>query len=262
MDNQYFIKAVELFKTFTEVDAITLGGSRATGRYDAGSDYDIYVYLNRDLDPEKRREALAQVCDYMEIDNQYFETEDDCVLKDGIGFEIIYRTIDDIRESLTNTLVNHIAWGGYTTCICFNIFNSKILHDPHGLYEKMVADFTNPYPDELRKNIITKNRALLAGKIPSFYGQIEQAIKRNDINSINHRTTEFLACYFDILFAINRELHPGEKRLLEYGAGLKYVPVDFTVDLTDLLSVKDKEKILPLLKKIVADIDDLIAKFA
>ena len=262
MSNIYFEKAVELFKGFAEVDAITLGGSRATGRYDAGSDYDTYIYLNRDLCTEKRRNALNQVCKYMEIDNRYFEPEDDCVLSDGTGFEIIYRNIDDIRESLTNTLVNHIAWGGYTTCICFNVFTSKILYDPHGSYEKMVVDFTMPYPEELRRNIITKNRELLEGKIPSFFGQIEQAINRNDINSINHRTTEFLACYFDILFALNREFHPGEKRLLEYGAGLKLVPADFTSDLTELLTVNDKEEMPAVMRRIVDNIDALIAEFA
>ena len=184
MSNIYFEKAVELFKGFEEVDAIALGGSRATGRYDAGSDYDVYVYLNRDLCTDKRRTVLNQVCKYMEIDNRYFEPEDDCILNDGIGFEIIYRNIADIRESLTNTLINHIAWGGYTTCICFNIFNSKILYDPFGLYEKMVTDFSKPYPEELRKNIITKNRELLEGKIPSFFAQIEQAIKRKALKTL------------------------------------------------------------------------------
>ena len=49
----------------------------------------------------------------------------------------------------------------------------------------------------------------------SYRNQIEKAIRRNDSVSVNHRVTELLASYFDVVFALNGVLHPGEKRLLE-----------------------------------------------
>ncbi|MCL2083966.1 MAG: nucleotidyltransferase domain-containing protein, partial [Oscillospiraceae bacterium] len=207
MDDRLFSQTIGLFKEFKEVDAIVLGGSRASGRHDPDSDYDVYVYLSGDLSAETRRTALSQTCGYMEINNTYWEAEDDCVLNNGIPFEVIYRSIEDTRQSLRNTLEKHIAWCGYTTCICHNVFSSKILHDPKGLYGGMVERFSMPYPEPLRQNIISKNRELLDGKMPSYSGQIQKAVKRGDAVGVNHRLAEFLSSYFDILFALNRVFH-------------------------------------------------------
>ncbi|MBQ2000925.1 MAG: nucleotidyltransferase domain-containing protein, partial [Clostridia bacterium] len=38
-----------------QVEAIALGGSRATGRNDTKSDYDVYVYITDNIDENTRR---------------------------------------------------------------------------------------------------------------------------------------------------------------------------------------------------------------
>jgi len=263
MNIHFFDKTIRLFQQFEEVDAITLGGSRASGNHDADSDYDLYVYLNSDLRVEKRRNALSRTCTKLEIDLQYWDPEDDGVLNDGTPIEICYRSIDETCRSLSNTLEKHIAQCGYTTVLCDSVLRSKILYDPKGLYADLIKRFTIPYPEELRQNIIATNRAVLDGIMQSYIGQIEKAVKRNDVISINHRIAEFFSSYFDILFAVNRAFHPGQKRLIERAISIcQWLPVDFETDLYGLFAVSKREKLLPDLRTIILKLDKLIDSYS
>jgi hypothetical protein len=55
---------------------------------------------------------------------------------------------------------------------------------------------------------------VLAKTHSSYLYQITRAAERDDAVSLNHRVAALLASYFDILFALNRQTHPGEKRLV------------------------------------------------
>ena len=71
----------------------------------------------------------------------------------------------------------------------------------------------------------------------SYYEQIEKAIKRSDIVSINHRISAFLASYFDVIFAVNSLLHPGEKRLIKFALNnCKQLPENFEKNIELLLN--------------------------
>ena len=109
------------------------------------------------------------------------------------------------------------------------------LEDPSGWFASLQARAAVPYPEELRSRIVRYNRPVLRGIIPSYATQLGKAAKRGDLVSVNHRLAGFLAGYFDILFAVNRATHPGEKRLLEHAAGLEHLPEGFAGDVTDLL---------------------------
>ena len=77
-------KLFDEFSHILQVEAIALGGSRATGRNDEKSDYDVYVYLSDSVDESIRKGILEKYCSYMEIGNSFWELEDDVTLKDGI----------------------------------------------------------------------------------------------------------------------------------------------------------------------------------
>ena len=116
----------------------------------------------------------------------------------------------------------------------YNLLNSKIIYDQDGHYAALQKKYNLPYPAELKKNIINKQLLLLDQAMPAFSRQIKKALKRKDLLSINHRSSEFFASYFDLLFAFNEQLHPGEKRMLQYAKNnCSHLPQRFEDDIQD-----------------------------
>ena len=97
MVNQLFRELSSL----PQIEAIALGGSRAGVHFDESSDYDVYLYCTESVDENVRRTLLAKYCSYMEIGNRFWETEDNCTLKNGIDIDILYRDLDDFCSGLS-----------------------------------------------------------------------------------------------------------------------------------------------------------------
>ena len=244
----------------SQVEAIALGGSRATGRNDEKSDYDVYVYLSDFVDEKIRRDVLEKYCKYMEIGNSFWELEDDVTLKDGIDMDIIYRNMTDFENMISSVVDNCVAWNGYTTCMWHNLITSKIVYDKSDKLKELQTRYQIPYPKDLKKNIISKNMNLLSGMLPSFDTQIEKAEKRKDFVSVNHRVTEFLASYFDIIFALNEMTHPGEKRMQSIcSKECKILPNNFNENLSKLFNEMFRGKTAPIIKDMVEEIKKYVS---
>lgn len=207
-------KLFEELKNLPQVEAIALGGSRAGENFDEKSDYDVYLYCTGDIADNVRKDILDRYCSYIELSNHFWELEDNCTLKNGIDIDILYRNIDDFSADVASVVEGFNARTGYTTCMWHNLLTCKIIADKEGRLQAIKDRFSVPYPPELKKNIIDKNMSLLSGMLPSYDGQINKAVKRGDLVSVNHRTAAFMESYFDVLFALNECTHPGEKRLI------------------------------------------------
>lgn len=130
----------------------------------------------------------------------------------------------------------HLASLGYSTCFWHTMRHSIPLFDRQGWFAALKNRCQVDYPEALRRNIIAHNHPVLRSIIPSYASQIEKAVKRHDLVSINHRLAALFASYFDILFALNRQLHPGEKRLLTHAlSSLSKLPEEMEVDITAVL---------------------------
>ena len=258
-NDEYFSSIVNSFESLEEVDAVVLGGSRSTEVYDANSDYDIYVYCKGELTSEQKRIAVEPFCSEAEIGNHYWELEDNCVLKNGVPIDIIYRTTEMFEQYLATVVDGATAFNCYTTCFWHNIINSKVLFDKSGTFTALQKKYTIPYPEELRKNIISKNRKLLGGVLPAYDKQIKKAEERGDLVSVHHRITEFLASYFDVIFALNRLTHPGEKRLVSLcKKNCKILPNNFEENINALLSSVTDGNSYQIVTDMIAELDMVI----
>ena len=211
MVNQLFAELAAL----PQVEAIALGGSRAGVHFDEKSDYDVYLYCTGPVPEKVRREILSRYCSYMEIGNHFWEYEDNCTLNDGIDIDILYRNLEDFTRDVADVVEACHGRNGYTTCMWHNLRTCKILYDENGRLAAAKQRFDVPYPEALRQDILTRNWKLLRAAMPAYELQIQKAVKRGDLVSVNHRVSAFLESYFDLLFALNRQTHPGEKRLIK-----------------------------------------------
>lgn len=249
------------FALLPEVEAIALGGSRATAHYDEKSDYDLYIYCIQPPKTDIRKQILERYCQYMEIGNSFWELEDDCTLKDGVDIDILYRNMTAFAEEIDSVVVKHTAHNGYTTCMWHNLLNCRILYDKNGKFAALQRQYHVPYPDELRENIIEQNLRLLHGNLPSYDLQIKKAAARKDLVSVNHRTAAFLESYFDIIFALNKLTHPGEKRMVSYAKKqAKLLPANFEENLDRLFQnlFTSPELVSAILAEIVSALEDVI----
>ena len=142
-----------------------------------------------------------------------------------------------------------------------NLITSKVVIDKNSALTRLQEKYRIPYPQKLKENIISNNMKLLSGMLPSFDTQIQKAEKRGDLVSVNHRVTEFLASYFDIIFALNEMTHPGEKRMQSIcSTECKILPNNFDANLNKLFDGMFRENISPVIQNMVDEIKNICAR--
>lgn len=249
------------FSDLAQVEAIALGGSRAGEVFDEKSDYDIYLYCTGEVTEEEKRPILEKYCSYLELSNHFWELEDNCRLKNGIDMDILYRNLDDFVLDVASVVEQKNARNGYTTCMWHNLRTCKIVYDANGRLTEAKRRFSVPYPQELKRNIIDRNCKLLYAYMPAYSDQIRKAVKRNDLVSINHRTAAFMESYFDVIFALNEQTHPGEKRLIRLAKErCAILPDRFEENIQKLYSnlFVNPEEAVAVLEKMIVELKQIL----
>ena len=247
-----------------EVRAVALAGSQVSGFAGPESDLDLYVYQDRPLPLDARREIAMARAARAEVGNDFWEPGDEWIdAETGLHVDVMFRDPGWIEDDLDRVLVRHHAWVGYTTSLWHSVRTALPLWDPTSWFAEIQARARGPYPEELRRAIVAKNHPILRSTISSFRVQIARAIERGDVVSVNHRLAAFLASYFDILFALNRQTHPGEKRMLAHArAACQLIPDDLERQVTALLSgaCDPGRDTLDALDRLVDGLDSLLER--
>ncbi len=231
------------FARFSQVRSMAVGGSRAVQRNDEYSDYDVYVYCTEPIPTEKRWEVLEKYCGSMVLDNHYREHEDVCMMEDGTELNIIYRNLEEFLAHVAGAAERFKPLDGCTTSMWHSLMTGRIAYDKGGLLAAAKEKYNIPYPQELKNNIINYHMNLIKYGMPSFTAQIRKAVMRGDMVNINFTVQRFLASYFDIIFAMNEKLHPGEKRLVQVCVEeCKILPANFEANIRMLLNSMYKDQ--------------------
>jgi hypothetical protein len=253
-------RIVARYAVLPQVRAIALAGSQATEQASQASDYDIYIYVQEALPAALRLKIgqafspTAQLVDYW---GPGLEWDD----PSGVHIDTVYFETTWIDEQIERTMTRHEASLGYSTAFVHTVRVSRILHDPTGWFAGLQSRARQPYPDALARNIVALNLLVLRTSHSSYRQQLQKAAMRGDWVSLNHRTAAFLASVFDILFAINKVPHPGEKRLLNLAEERCAVrPAALRSDITQLLqaTTSDFDAVLPAADQIVDSIEIIL----
>ena len=258
--NYYLNSIINDYKKFDQVHAIALGGSSASKMADKTSDVDVYVFTEKDIPLAAREKLVKKYSSKFEVGGDYFGAGDEYFVQ-GLNkqLDVMFWDKKWFENVVENVWTKHQASNGYSTSFLHTLNIFKIVHDLNGWLANLKEKIQTPYPNELKQNIIKRNMMLMKDKpFSSYYEQIEKGIARNDANSVNHRLSAFLASYFDVIFAKNEILHPGEKRLLQIALDkCKVLPEKFEENISKIL-VQPNQQTLKILSDMVENLRKIL----
>lgn len=225
------------------VQAVAVVGSHASGTAADKSDVDLFIYVDEVNDElaEARARVIADLAEPSQPSMAgvpgHANTDAWVVRGTPIWVDAMYWTTSWAADELDWRLVRCSPKAGYTTAFWRSIRSGLPVFERSDWHRQLQARAAAPYPDELRAAIMGLNRDLVGWENPfSFRNQAATAASRGDGVAAHNAVSKWLASYFDMLFAANRVLHPGEKRLTDFvERECEVLPHRFLTDVDELI---------------------------
>lgn len=238
MNERLLIRTAERLASCPGIEAVVLGGSRASGTADAESDIDLGLYyepedpLNLDalrqlvseIDDHGRGEAVTDLGEWGPWVNggAWIEVE-------GQRMDLIYRdlgrvgaAIDDCRAGLIEThfQVGHPA--GFSPQIyAAEVHLCRALEDPRGAIGELKG-LTDPYPAALRGALIDG-----LGEARFSLDAAGKSALRGDVHHVAGSAFRSVVCMVQALFGLNERYWINEKSAVSLVDALPLRPDGF-----------------------------------
>lgn len=191
------------------IAALSLGGSRAVGVDDAGSDTDLYAWFRGPLvGAGTRRRMLGPLADGAVESFDVFGPEDHFAVR-GRPVEVVYLDLATIDEQVERAGLDGLAAEVCATAFLHTAYVGIPVVDPHGELARLRVALAT-YPEATRERQFTELPQLAA----EFAAQLVKAQSRGDWPMVLRRRAGLVDVVASLVLALNRRYHPGEKRLL------------------------------------------------
>lgn len=216
--------------------AVALGGSCAKGHRDAHSDVDLSLFADQVL-PGVERDALAAEAlgpgaepASWGRDDPFVQGGTDFVHR-GVRVECWLRSATHVEAAIAECLRGelrreYVGWtvmGFFNHVVLADVHSLRIVDDPGGMLARW-KESVDTYPQPLREAIVRRFMGE-AGFWPAN-PHYHTAIERVDVVYTSGIVQLVVHALIQVLFALNREYFPGEKRVPESLRRLAVAPRD------------------------------------
>ena len=272
-------KVAQAFAPVGGVRAVVLGGSRGRGTHHAGSDYDIGLFYQGDLDTA----ALESVARSLSGPSRSYKAEEPgaplmtkiggwgawvngggWLTIDGEAVDILYRDAERVERVIAECREGRFECAyhyGHPHAFVSTIYAGEVatcrpLDDPHGFVAKCKAALA-PYPEALRAATIAR----FADEARFFLAVAQKAAAKGDVTFVTGCAFRAASCVLQVLFALNRQWLINEKGALALAAKFEHAPKDLQFEMEGAFAqlAMGPQGMLAALREIAALADETMA---